>query len=280
MGYSASHYLRHHATAFAATSGTVRTRDKIAELGRDGLSALLFDGSAADPRVDSALSEADALLVSIQPSAGADPALQHFEESIAAAPARRIVYLSTIGVYGDHGGAWVDETTRPVPASKRGVVRLHIENQWLDLGRRTGKQVVVLRLAGIYGPGRSVLDDLEGGTARRIAKPGQVFNRIHVDDIGRAIAGAFARPDLVGVVNITDDEPAPAPDVVAYGAKLMGVEPPPLLPFEDADLSPMARSFYGANRRVSNRRMKGDLGVQLRFPNYRAGLENLMAEKR
>lgn len=279
MGYSASHYLRHHAGLFAKVAGTVRTPEKIEELGRAGLPALLFDGDSADSRILPMLSEADALLVSVQPTAGADPVLNRFGERIAASPAQRIVYLSTIGVYGDHGGAWVDEATRPEPASKRGRLRLEVEDQWLSFGAGAGKQVVVLRLAGIYGPGRNVLDDLRAGTAKRIGKPGQVFNRIHVDDIGQAIAAALASRVSGGVVNITDDEPAPAPDVVAFGAQLLGVEPPPMLPFEEADLSPMARSFYGANRRVSNARMKGSLGIELCFPTYREGLRDLMNNK-
>ena len=278
VGYTAGHYLRHHAGPFDSVAGTVRTRDKTEELGRSGLSAFLFDGASIDPRIRPALAEADAILVSVQPSAGADPVLDRFGERIAASPARRIVYLSTIGVYGDHGGAWVDETTRPEPTSKRGELRLAVEDAWFALGARTGKQVTVLRLAGIYGPRRNVLDDLREGSAKRISKPGQVFNRIHVGDIGQAIAAAFASPVLADVVNITDDEPAPAADVVAYGAKLLGVEPPPMVLFEDAELSPMARSFYGANRRVSNAKMKGSLGVKLRFPTFREGLGDLASK--
>ena len=278
MGYSACHYLHGHAGQFDAVAGTVRTQDKIEELGRSGLSAFLFDGPSVDSRIHPTLSEADAVLVSVQPTAGSDPVLDRFGERIAAGPAKVVVYLSTIGVYGDHGGAWVDETTRPEPASKRGKVRLDVEEAWLRLGVEAGKQVVVLRLAGIYGPGRNVLDDLRTGTAKRISKPGQVFNRIHVEDIGQAIAAACASRNFGGVLNVTDDEPAPAPAVVGYGAKLLGMEPPPMLSFEEAELSPMARSFYGANRRVSNAAMKDRLGVKLLYPNYREGLRALMRD--
>ena len=280
IGYTAGHYLRHHAGHFDAVSGTVRSSDRIAELSRDRIAALRFDPPEADPAIAERLAEADALLVSVQPGAEGDPVLAHFGDAIASAPRlRRIAYLSTIGVYGDHGGAWVDEDVRPVPESERGRSRLAVEDAWLSLGARAGVQVAVLRLAGIYGPGRNTIDDLRDGSARRIAKPGQVFNRIHVDDIGRAISAALMKDGVGGAWNITDDEPAPAPDVVAYGAKLLGIEPPPLIPFADADLSAMARSFYGANRRVSNRAMKEDLGVRLGYPTYRDGLAALAQEE-
>ena len=275
IGYSAGHFVRHNAGAFDTVAGTVRSPEKADELAREGLRAFVFNGEDADPHIDAALDAADAILVSLQPSNGRDAALDRFGTRIASGPARRIVYLSTIGVYGDHGGAWIDETVRPQPESERGRERLAIEAEWLDLGARAGKAVAILRLAGIYGPGRNALDDLREGGARRIDKPGQVFNRIHVEDIGRAIAAAFAADDPHGVWNVTDDEPAPAPDVVAYGAGLLGLEPPPLVPFDEVDLSPMARSFYGANRRVSNRAIKERLGVVLRFPTYRDGLDGL-----
>ena len=279
IGYTAGRYLRRHAGRFAAAAGTVRSLDKAAELARDGIAAFRFDPPHADPAIAAKLADADALLVSVQPTGDRDAALDRFGDAIAAAPRlARICYLSTIGVYGDHGGGWIDERTRPVPESERGRHRLAVEEAWLALGRRTGKQVAVLRLAGIYGPGRNPVLDLREGTARRIAKPGQVFNRIHVDDIGRAVSGALTREGAGGVWNVADDEPAPASDVVAYAAKLLGIAPPPEIPFGDADLSPMARSFYAANRRVSNAAMKHDLGVRLGYPTYRDGLAALAAE--
>ena len=281
IGYTAGHYLRHHAGHFDRVAGTVRAPEKVAALAADRIRALRFDPPEADPAIAGALAEADALLVSIQPAEGGDPVLDHFGAAIAEAPRlKRIVYLSTIGVYGDHGGAWIDEDVRPVPESERGRTRLTVEDRWLALGARSGRQVAVLRLAGIYGPGRNAIEDLRDGTARRIDKPGQVFNRIHVDDIGRAVSAALLHEGAGGAWNIADDEPAPAPDVVAYAAKLLGVAPPPLLPFAEADLSPMARSFYGANRRVSNIAMKDDLGVRLGFPTYRDGLAALMQDER
>lgn len=279
IGYTAGHYLRHHAGRLDAVAGTVRSPDRIAALAADGIRALRFDPPEADPAIAPALAEADALLVSVQPGEAGDPVLDHFGAAIAAAPRlRRIVYLSTIGVYGDHGGAWIDEAVRPVPTSARGRARLAVEDRWLTLGAGSGRTVAVLRLAGIYGPGRNAVADLREGTARRIDKPGQVFNRIHVDDIGRSIAAALLREGTGGAWNIADDEPAPAPDVVAHAAALLGIQPPPAIPFAEADLSPMARSFYGANRRVSNRAMKDDLGVRLGFPTYRDGLAALVRE--
>jgi nucleoside-diphosphate-sugar epimerase len=274
IGYTVGHYLR--GRRFAQASGTVRGPDKVAALQRGGQPALLFDGERADPDIGPALEAADLLLVSAQPGRDGDPVLRRFADAIARAPRlSRIVYLSTVGVYGDHGGAWIDESTPAAPLSERGRERVAVEEAWLSLGARVGKGVAVLRLAGIYGPGRNALDDLRAGVARRIVKPGQVFNRIHVTDIGRAIDAAFAASGPGGVWNVADDEPAPAPDVVAFAAKLMGVPPPPDTPFDQADLSPMARSFYAANRRVSNRAIKQGLGVELAYPTFREGLTAL-----
>ena len=278
IGYSAGHYLS-EGTAFSSVAGTVRSGDKAAALRREGVEALVFDGGAVlDPAIENRLAEADLCLVSVQPGVAGDPVLTPFAAAIERAPRLgRIVYLSTIGVFGDHGGAWIDENTAPVPGSERGRVRLGVEQAWLDLGARSGKTVHILRLAGIYGPGRNALDDLACGEARRIDKPGQVFNRIHVTDIGRTIDRAFVHEGPSAAWNVADDEPAAAPDVVAYAAGLMGVEPPPLIPFAEAPLSPMARSFYGANRRVGNAALKTRLGVALAYPTFREGLNALFA---
>ncbi|MDX7951865.1 NAD(P)-dependent oxidoreductase [Lichenihabitans sp. Uapishka_5] len=279
LGYSASQVVRQHGAAFTHLWGTVRAPAKPEQ---DGATLLRFDGSAVgaavDPRLPAALADADALLVSVQPGLEADPVLAHFASAIAAAPnLRRIVYLSTIGVYGGHGGAWIDEEAATMAGNPRQAARIRVEAEWLALGARAGVPVSVLRLAGIYGPGRNALDDLRAGEARRIDKPGQVFNRIHVTDIGHAVMAALAHPAPPRLVNVTDDEPAPAPDVVAYAASLMGIAPPGLIPFATAELSPMARSFYGANRRVRNAVLRRDLGVDLAFPTYRAGLDALWA---
>lgn len=277
IGYSAGFYVR-GTRDDATVGGTVRTADGVEALRREGVAALQFDGRVADPGIELALDEATHLLVSVQPGPAGCPVLTRFGEAIARGRGlRRIVYLSTIGVYGDHGGAWIDEATPAEPTSERGRVRLGVEAGWLALGRPDGPSVHVLRLAGIYGPGRNALRDLADGEARRIVKPGQVFNRIHAADIAGAIGAAFAFGGPGRVWNVTDDEPAPAPDVVAYAAALAGVPPPPEIAFAKADLSPMARSFYAANRRVSNQALKRDLGLRLAYPTFRDGLDALWA---
>ena len=276
LGYTASHFARRHAGPAASIAGTVRSAEGLKRFGGEPIEALLFDGPAIDPEIPARLAASDAVLVSVQPGRGPDPVLDRFGPDLAAADQLGcVVYLSTIGVYGDHGGDWIDETAATEPFNARQTARIQAEQDWLDFGRRTGKQVVILRLAGIYGPGRNALDDLRTGEARRIDKPGQVFNRIHVDDIGTAIAAAIRYRGEAALINVTDDEPAPAPDVVTYAAGLMAVAPPPLITFAEAELSPMARSFYGANRRVVNRRLKAELGVGLAYPTYRDGLTAL-----
>ena len=204
-----------------------------------------------------------------------DPVLAHHRADIvAAADLAWIGYLSTVGVYGRYGGAWVTERTTPHPVRGRSTMRLAAERAWQGLGTERGLPVAIFRLAGIYGPGRNAFVRIAAGGAHRVVKPGQVFNRIHLDDIvGSLMAGLAAR--AAGIFNVADDEPAPAEEVVAHAADLMGVPAPPEVPFELADLSPMARSFYDDNKRVLNRRLKEELGVTLRYPTYRAGLAAL-----
>jgi len=275
LGYSASFYAAEAARTFERITATKRAPD-VASAGR--LHLLPFDGGVEkiDPRLRAAVAEADAALVSAAPDAAGDPVLRRLSDEIAAAPKlKTIVYLSTIGVYGDHQGAWIDETAPLRPANERTRWRVTAENDWLALGGRFGKQVYILRLSGIYGPGRSVIEKLRDGTAKRLVKPGQVFNRIHVADIARAIDACFAGAAPAGVYNVTDDEPAPPQDVVAYAAQALGVAPPPEQDFAEARLSPMARSFYGENKRVANVRMKSGLGVALAYPTYREGVTAL-----
>jgi nucleoside-diphosphate-sugar epimerase len=239
---------------------------------------LIFDGASAEPGIARALTGADALLVSIPPDAEGDPTLRHFAAAIAAAPRLAwIGYLSTVGVYGDHGGGFVDEDTPPQPLGARSRRRLEAEEAWLELGDRAGKAVHVFRLAGIYGPGRNALAQLGAGTARRIIKPGQVFNRIHVEDLAAVLAASIARPRAGAVYNLADDEPAPPQDVVAYAAGLAGIAPPPAVAYEEARLTGMAASFWGECKRVGNRRIKDELGVALSYPSYREGLAALHA---
>jgi nucleoside-diphosphate-sugar epimerase len=189
-------------------------------------------------------------------------------------------YLSTTGVYGDRGGGWVDETSELCPGSERGRRRVAAEAGWLQLRRDRGVPVHIFRLAGIYGPGRSPFDALRIGTARRVGKPGQVFSRIHVDDLAVVLLASINRLLPGAVYNVCDDEPASSADVIAHAAALLGVPTPPLMPFDSADLSPMARSFYADNKRVSNALIKKELRVQLRYPNYRAGLAAILAAER
>jgi nucleoside-diphosphate-sugar epimerase len=188
-------------------------------------------------------------------------------------------YLSTTGVYGDRRGGTVDESSERIPASQRGRRRVAAEDGWLDLWRNHGIPVHIFRLAGIYGPGRNALETVRQGRARRIRKAGQVFGRIHVDDIVATLAASMARPDPGAPYNVADDEPAPPDEVIAHACELLGVEPPPLQDFETVkdSLSPMALSFYGENKRVSNRRIKEELGVALKWPTYREGLKGLLA---
>lgn len=271
LGYSAGALARASAPALDWVGGTVRSADKTAG---QGIAILPWDGSKPSATIGQALASATHLLVSIPPG-DADPVLAHFSQAIAAAPHLKwIGYLSTVGIYGDYGGAWVSERTTPHPSSARALQRLAAERAWGTLAAKCHVPLGIFRLAGIYGPGRNALVNLAEGRAHRIVKPGQVFNRIHVDDIVQVLGAAIAR-DAAGIFNVADDEPAPPQDVVAFAASLMGVGPPPEMPFAEADLSPMARSFYGDNKRVANGRIRQELGISLRFPSYREGLSAL-----
>jgi nucleoside-diphosphate-sugar epimerase len=283
LGYSASHYITEYGGRFWRIAGTVRTREKAASIASGALKhpveAFVFDGSEAKPEVTAAVMDANAILVSVPPRENGDPVLKHFAETIVAAPhLRSIVYLSTIGVYGDHKGEWVDETTKPAPVSERSRERLAAEQEWIALGRRAEKAVVILRLAGIYGPGQNAFTQIKNGRAKRIDKPGQYFNRIHVADIAQAIDAAFAR-SANGVLNVTDDKPTAQGVPIAFAAELLGVEPPPQIPFAEAakGMTEMALSFYGESKRVRNDRLKRELNVTLRYPTFREGLHALSA---
>ncbi len=257
-------------------AGTVRSPEAVAALRAEGVEAFLFDGARRDPALEPALARAEALIVSIPPGPGGDPALAALAPEIAGARAlKRIVYLSTVGVYGDWGGAWVDETSPTRATTPRGRRRIEAEARWQALGSELAIPVDILRLAGIYGPGRNSLVKLREGDARRIVKPGQVFNRIHVDDIAGAALALLAADGAGGVWNLADREPAPPQDVIAFAAALMGAPLPPEEPFEGAELSEMARSFYDDNRRISIAKLERDLGYSLLYPTYREGLTAL-----
>ena len=280
LGYSAEHYIGMFGDTFARIVGTVRGAERAAVLnGRlaGRLKALVFDGKSAAPELLHAIGEADAMLVSIPQDEHGDPVLRTCSSALAHAPnLRAIVYLSTVGVYGDRAGAWVDETMQPEPDSVRGSGRLAAEHGWQDFGKRRGVPVAVLRLAGIYGPGRSALTQVARGDARRIVKPGQVFNRIHVDDIAQAIDAALTRR-VSGAFNVADDEPSPPGEPLTFAAQLLGVPPPPEVSYEqvEAAMSPLAKSFWQECRRVNNDKLKRELGVTLRYPTYREGLTTL-----
>lgn len=278
LGYTAQHFVWLHRDRFRHVGGTVRDAEKARALQADGVEARLFSADDADSRIVDDVAGADLLLSSVAPGRGDDPVLAAFGPAIAEARNLRwIGYLSTIGVYGDHDGAWVDETTPPRQPDGRSRARLEAEAAWLDLGRRTGKATQIFRLGGIYGPGRNALRQLAAGTAHRIVKPGQVFNRIHVEDIARVLSASIDRPRAGAIYNVVDGAPSPAQDVVTYAAELLGVAPPPEISFAEADLSPMGKSFYAENRRVRNALVERELGISPRYPDYREGLRALRA---
>jgi len=279
MGFSASHFARRMIAKEWSVSGTSRSdegREKIADL---GATPCHFDGDdeALSDDLKSAIANATHILISAGPNEAGDPVLNRCRSALEGAPnVSWIGYLSTVGVYGNHDGAWVDETTECRPVSKRSVLRVAAENAWVKYGEKTGTKVQVFRLGGIYGPGSNPLEKLKAGKSRRIDKQGQVFSRIHVEDIARGLDAAIKKPSEYSVFNVVDNEPAPPQDVIKYGAELLGMDVPPLVPFEDADMTPMARSFYGENKRVSNTRLRIDLGVTLAYSTYREGLEALV----
>ena len=272
-GYSAMEFARLVGAEAETIPGTTRTAEKAEALQAAGLAPLLFDGSGIDEQMAAALHETTHLVLSAAPRETGDPLLPLLPRPITRSmpKLRWIGYLSTIGVYGNHHGAVVTEESDCRPVSRRAVERVEAERAWLEAGEEAGIPVSVLRLAGIYGPGRNALVNLERGTARRIVKPGQVFNRIHVADIAGSLLH-LARGEIGGVYNVCDDEPGPPQDVVAFAARLMDVAPPPEVPFEQAEMTPMARSFWADNKRVSNARLKAS-GYRFRFPDHRVALE-------
>ena len=281
LGYSARRYVADCHRRWRHIAGTVRDPARMQSMVADApgcrVDILPFDGTSVTASLQAKVREADAVLVSIPPVGDRDPVLALLGGTLLEAPRlRAVVYLSTVGVYGDHDGAWVDEDTPPAPGSARSRARVAAECAWQAFGQRRNIPVALLRLAGIYGPGSNALVNLADGAAKRLIKPGQVFNRIHVADIAQAIDAAFAHK-ASGAFNVCDNEPAPPQDVVGFAAELMGVTPPPSVSFDSAraSLSPMALTFYGENKRVRNARLTHELGVTLRYPTYREGLTAL-----
>lgn len=263
-----------------AVAGTCRSVERRARLAEQGIDAQLFDAQGGG-LARSMLAGVTHLLLSVPPDEDGDPVLRRFADGIAELPTLDWVgYLSATSVYGDSGGKMVDETTPPAPTTERGRRRAEAEADWLRLWQERGVPVHIFRLAGIYGPGRSALDQLRKGVARRIKKPGHLFSRIHVDDINAVLAASIARPDPGAIYSVCDDEPAESSAVTGFAAGLLDRPPPEEIPFDDADLSPMARSFYADSRLVSNARIKRELGIKLRYPDYRAGLRAILDEEK
>ncbi|MFO1084051.1 MAG: SDR family oxidoreductase [Reyranellaceae bacterium] len=256
-------------------AGTCTTADKAARLRAEGIDTHLFDGS--HPLPESAVGDADHILCTIAPGATGDPAIGQCARLLRRA--RWLGYLSTTGVYGDHDGGWVDEATPARPSLPRSIARLAAERAWQAIALEAGLLLDIFRLPGIYGPGRSSLDQVKAGTARRIDKPGQVFSRIHVADIAGTVMAALTRPHEAGIYNVADDLPAPTSEVVAFACQLLGKPVPPAIPWAEIEptMSAMARSFYAESRRVRNDRIKSALGVTLRYPTYREGLRAIAA---
>ncbi len=279
LGFSALELAKRLSAKGWQIAGTARDDGKVERLRREGYEAVQFAGEAGNQALVTRLAGTTHLLHSIPPGADGDPVLAGYREAIAALPSLEWVgYLSTVGVYGDQEGGWVDEGVPPKPNSTRTDARVEAEQAWLQFGQETGVPVQLFRLAGIYGPGRSVFEKLKAGTARRINKDGQVFSRIHVEDIASVLEASIAKPQAGAIYNVADDEPAAPGDVVAYAAELMGMAPPPEVDFAEADLTPMARSFYEGSRRIKNTRIKSELGVRLRYPTYREGLAAMLAD--
>ena len=289
FGYSARHYVTLYGKRFDRIVGTTRSATSAAALGSTrfgdkAVDVLVFDGTAASPELAATVADATVLLVSIAPDRNTDPVLAHLRDAIAAAPRlKSIVYLSTIAVYGNHDGRWIDEATPLAPALTRAASRIEAECAWQALGEAHGVPVAVIRIAGIYGPGANALEAVKAGRARRIIKPGQVFNRIHVADLAQIIDKAVDRAlgrRAGGVFNAADDEPTAPGDPILFAASLLGVAPPAEIAFEEAKktMTPFAVSFYGESKRVRNDRIKSMLGVSLRYPTYREGLRALAIE--
>jgi nucleoside-diphosphate-sugar epimerase len=276
LGYTALALARELAAAGWRVAGTTRAADKHARLAAHGFAMHQFAPDQPLADAAAALAGATHVLTSIAPDEAGDPVLAHHLADLRCTTLAWVGYLGTTGVYGDRGGAWVDETAAVAPTMPRTRGRAAAEGHWLA----SGLPVHIFRLAGIYGPGpgRNALDAVRAGTARRIVKPGQVFGRVHVDDIVQVLRASIARPNPGAIYNVADDEPAPPQDVIAFACALLGVAPPPEVAYDEAELSPMARSFYLDNRRVCNRRIKEELGVRLRYPSFREGLTAILAQ--
>jgi nucleoside-diphosphate-sugar epimerase len=278
LGYTALALARALVSQGWDVTGTFRDAAHADAARALGLEIVIFDRDHPIADIEQRLATATHLLSSVPPDERGDPVLDVHGAAIAEAAAHLqwIGYLSTTGVYGDRNGGWVDESSALTPTGERGRRRLDAETAWLDLPLPAH----LFRLAGIYGPGRSALDTVRAGKARRVVKPGQVFSRIHRDDIVQILLASIARPNAGAAYNVCDDDAADPAAVITHACKLLNVTPPPEVPYAEAQLSPMARSFYDDNKRVRNDRIKRELGVVLKYPDYRVGLAALLAAER
>tara|TARA_R110002110_G_scaffold196948_2_gene406940 strand:- start:446 stop:1306 length:861 start_codon:yes stop_codon:yes gene_type:complete len=254
--------------------GTTRNEDKATRMMQEGIEPRIWPGADMTP----ALNAATHILISAGPNDAGDPTLATLVSEIRARATQLtwVGYLSTTGVYGDHNGDWVDETTPLTPTTTRGIARVKAEADWQSI---PNLPLHIFRLAGIYGPDRGPFAKVRSGTARRIIKDGQVFSRTHVADIARVLAASIKQPNPGAIYNVCDDDPAPPQDVISYAAKLLDMPLPEAINFEDAEMTPMGRSFYAESKKVRNNKIKSELGVELLYPDYKSGLKALLARE-
>lgn len=281
LGYTAGRFADALRAEGWRIAGTCRSEEKRAALEAEGVEAFVFDRGRPLADATAALAGTTHLLISVPPDEKGDPVqAMHAKDLADMVTVDWTGYLSTTGVYGDTKGEWVGEAAWLRPTGERQRRRVEAEKGLQLLYKQYGLPLHIFRLPGIYGPGRSALDQVRDGSARRIDKPGQVFSRVHVDDIVNVMRASMAKPNPGAVYNVADDLPCPSPEVIDYACALLKVEPPPLVPFDEAELSPLAQSFWTDNRRVRNDRIKRELGVTLRYPDYKAGLDAQMAAER
>ena len=276
-GYTAS-FMSERLRKFGwKVAGTTTDPEKKVFLKQAGIEALLYDQNRTITDPYQTFKDVTHVLLCIPPGADGDPVVDVHGSDLAKMPNIEWVgYLSTTAVYGNQEGAWVDESTQPNPESRRGALRLRAEQQWQFLHLNEGLPLHTFRLSGIYGPGRSAIDSVRTGTARRIDKPDHVFNRVHVEDIVQVLIASMNKPNPGAIYNVSDDFPSPSHEVVSFACNLIGIDPPPLIPFDQAEMAPIVRSFYKDNKRVRNDRIKAELGVNLLYPDYHSGLQACM----